>query len=318
MTTAIVPVEQITNFDILVDLTLKTVAKCSARQYAHACNKYATWCEDNGYPVELSVDFIYDFLTQQPVTRATRQVYLSALRKVAQIQMISGDPRHRALYEFLKEMRVPTEGEGGKERNKVALTPAQVEKILAYWRNIPEDPKARAIHIRNKAMVYLGLAIGQRRSEIAPLEWRDVNLDEGVVHIRHGKGDQSGDVAIIGDFGIQALLDWLKIQKGEYLYVFTPVLKGGHMGEDRPISDDTYYNAVKDTATAIGIGIDFATHDFRRTLITELGRTGANIRDIQAQARHKKESTTAGYMQAAAATERRRTMRVRWDGESGE
>jgi integrase len=37
---------------------------------------------------------------------------------------------------------------------------------------------------------------GLRRSEVLGLEWRDVDLDSGSIHIRHGKGDKSRRVPL--------------------------------------------------------------------------------------------------------------------------
>ncbi|HEX2906801.1 MAG TPA: site-specific integrase [Phototrophicaceae bacterium] len=160
------------------------------------------------------------------------------------------------------------------------------------------------------ALVSCGLATGSRRAEIVALERRDVNLDEGTIHIRHGKGDKARDATIVGDFGIWALLEWKAIQGEGWQYVFVPVNKGGVIGPDKAISADTYYNAVKEVSKVVGF--DFATHDLRRSLLTELSRMGARTRDLQAQAGHAHSSTTEKYIQAADAGARRKTFRTRW------
>ncbi|HEX2907508.1 MAG TPA: hypothetical protein VHO69_11640 [Phototrophicaceae bacterium] len=85
------------------------------------------------------------------MTKVTRQRYLAALRKLVEYLAIHHSG-FEIMWRSLKRLKAPTEGMGGKERNKVALTPAQVEKILAYWRDEPDDgqgtpdprPEARA------------------------------------------------------------------------------------------------------------------------------------------------------------------------------
>ncbi|MBL8165864.1 MAG: site-specific integrase [Anaerolineae bacterium] len=197
------------------------------------------------------------------------------------------------------------------ERNKRALTPAQVEKIMAYWRRSPAHPYQKLIHARNRAMICLGLATGCRAFEVVAMQWRDIGLEEGTAFIRHGKGDKQREVAIVGDFAIEALREWRILQGGDYSYVFTPMDKG-RIESDVPVSTDTYLGAVK--AVSASIGVNFATHDFRRTLITELLRLGFSIRDVQEQAGHANEATTARYAEAASAEERRRRFKVRWEG----
>ncbi|HEX2907509.1 MAG TPA: site-specific integrase [Phototrophicaceae bacterium] len=120
------------------------------------------------------------------------------------------------------------------------------------------------------------MATGSRRAEIVAWELQDVNLDEGVMHIRHGKGDKARDTTIVGDFDIWALQEWKAIQGEVWQYVFVPVNKGGVIGPDKAISADTYYNAVKEVSKVVGF--DFATHDLRRSLLTELSRMGAHPR----------------------------------------
>jgi integrase len=79
---------------------------------------------------------------------------------------------------------VPTSGESGTERTKRALAPSEADKVLRVWH------EATPTHWRNNALIAV-LALGAlRRSEAAALRWHDVDFENGVVTVQHGKGDK--------------------------------------------------------------------------------------------------------------------------------
>ena len=44
-----------------------------------------------------------------------------------------------------------------------------------------------------------------RRSKAVALRWRDVDFENGVIHIRYGKSDKERDVPLAGDYALVAL-----------------------------------------------------------------------------------------------------------------
>jgi integrase len=303
--TAILPVNT-PDIHTIIDATLLGLASNGSRRvYLNTYEKWIAWCEQTGtHPLLLTGMLVNDFLKAQPVTKTTRQQYLSALRTLVAFLAIH-HPGFEPFYKEIQRLKAPNEGLGGQERNKLALTPAQVERVLHFWQG--RDDR---IAIRNHLLLCCGLATGGRRSEIVAIEWRDVDLENGTIVIRHGKGDHQREVAIVGDFGIEAFQAWRAAQGEGWRYVFVGVNKGGKIGPDQPIDVTSYYKMVK--AVAADLGYDFATHDFRRTLITELLRMKAPQRDVQAQAGHADPSTTQRYALAADASTRRKEFRVRW------
>src|SRR5690606_12457514 len=118
-------------------------------------------------PIQLTPDNIYAFLVNQPVTKTTRQRHMSAMRKMLKILSINyQSPALKAAYEYLCEITVPEEGISVRERKKLALTPAQTEKVLNFW----NQPERRAdnveLVVRNHALLNLALATGARSSGI--------------------------------------------------------------------------------------------------------------------------------------------------------
>lgn len=204
----------------------------------------------------------------------------------------------------LKLVKPPAENASESHRPKRALTPAMADKILCVWQG------DRPIHHRNNALIALLALTGLRRSEAAALRWSDIDFENRVVSVRHGKGDKAREVAVVGDYVLDALRAWLECQGRERDYVFCSVGKGGQPGADRPITGTDVYRVVK--ATEEKSGVAFRPHDLRRTFITEALTTGTPLADVQAQAGHAQASTTLLYAQPVNAKERLSRMRVRY------
>lgn len=158
-------------------------------------------------------------------------------------------------------------------------------------------------------MITLG-AIRIRRSEAAALRWVDVDFDNGVLYIRHGKGDKARDVPLAGDFALEALREWQMAQPQGYEWVFTSVERGGGCGKDRPLSGTDVYRAW--VATVERAGLESKPHDARRTLITEALATGTPVQTVQAIAGHARGGTTLEYAQAVDARRARKELKLRY------
>lgn len=313
--TDIQPVEQgeieltaANDFDLLIDLTTSTLAESSRRVYAVVYLKWYDWCEEYGItPLALTLGNIERFLISLPVTRATRERYLVALRKAAEtLALVAYDvPEYKIAYEILKKLKTPTKGATDSERQKVALSPAQCECAINCWNGDTNR------ELRNRAIVAVLLLTGMRRAECAVLKWQDIDLHEGVIDVRHGKGDKRRDVAIYGEAALAALDAWKLAQGGSREYVFCAVTKGDNLGPDQPMDASTIYRAVKATEKRAGLD-HFSPHDARRTMATELLETGDHVRDVQEQLGHAKAQTTLRYAQTVDARERRKRGKVRY------
>lgn len=297
-----------TDFETLMALTERTLSASSARIYRQTYRAWQQWAEDNGIsPLDLNGPNAVAFLADQPVTKATRQRMLSALRTLAQMLTILDyeNPMRELAYRTLERIKVPAENLADNERPKRALTTDEAYRVLHVW----EDGSNRAR--RNMAIIAVLLMTGMRRAEVAVLRWRDIDLYEGVIYVRHGKGDKARDVAIYGDLAVDALADWKKVQQEQRQYVFCTVNKGDNLGPDEPMTATSVYRVVKETEKLADVE-HFSPHDARRTLITELLANGTPLADAQAQAGHSQGNTTLRYAQAADARRRRDQGRVRF------
>ena len=112
---------------------------------------------------------------------------------------------------------------------------------------------------RNAALIALLAITGLRRSEAAAPGWFDIDLENRVVSVWHGKGDKAREVAIVGDNAVEALLAWLERQGADRELVFCSVGQGGQLGAVRPITGTDVYRVVK--ATESRSGVAFRPHD---------------------------------------------------------
>jgi integrase len=296
----------------VVSLTLKTVAPSSAKVYEGVYNRWEAWCLEMNEPLLPILPMLAgEFLLSAEVAVTTRSNYLAALRKLA--KMLSMDVRHPewlSYYKMLCEMRAPKEGAKASDRRKGVLKPSQVEKVLEFWKG--ND----GFSLRNAAIIALALSTGVRRAEVVALRWHDIDLNEGIVHIPHPKGDKGEyQAAIVDDFLNAPLIRWAQYQvatMGSCHYVFTPLDKTGKIIADRPITGDTFYKVVRQTEQ--GVNVKLTPHTFRRTLGTELVAQGASISDVQAQLNHADPSTTLKhYVYPAEARQRRRRLKTSWN-----
>lgn len=292
-------------FDALVKLAALTITDNSKRVYLHTYGLWADWCSNNDVS-PLAFLSIPAFLSSMEVTRRTRKRQMSTMRKLVSIAAIANPSRFQQIAAFMREIKMPEDGLGTNERDKRALSPSEVHRILIAWEGDGNTA------LRNRALTATLFLTGMRRADAATLQWRDVDLDEGIIHLRHAKGGKEGDISITGDMGIAALSAWRDrvTANGERMYVFCRIRRGDHIDADAPLGRSSI-NYIVDKTEAV-TGIKFTPHTARRTLITEALATGTPMKDVQAQALHSQESTTLLYAQAVDAKERRKRFKLRY------
>lgn len=306
--TAITPVAQ-DEFNALAELARRSLeSAASARIYDQTYRAWSAYCVEQGIsPLDMTPGNVIGFLSAADTTKTTRQRQLSALRKLAQMAyIVNPNDDTRRLHEVLKIIKPPAPPAEAAQHERVrrALTPSAADKVLREWHgNSPMDK-------RNRALIAVLLLSGIRRSEAATLLWSDVDFENGVLHIRHGKGDKERDVPLAGDYALDALREWQMLQPTGYKNVFTPVERGAHVGKDKPITGTDVYRIVKATETRAGV--EFRPHDTRRTFITEALATGTPTPTVQKIAGHARGDTTLRYAEGVDARRARKELKLRY------
>jgi len=303
----LIPLES-DEFRTRAEQLVATLSATSRRVYRDTFARWWAWTAAQGLdPLAINYPTVQDYLLTRDVSKASKQREKSALTALAQLLAVLDfdNPVRKAAYESLKFLKVRT-GSQDHERGKRALSPADADRLLRVWKG---DATVRGR--RNRALIAVLLLAGLRREELAALTWSDVDLDQGVLTVRHGKGDQAREAALYGTEALEALQAWRSAQPAGYRRVFVSLRKGGHFTGDTPMSTTAVWQVVDETAELAGCG-HIKPHDLRRTLATELLETGAPVHHVQ-QLGHTNASTTLNnYTGQTDARQRRRSGKVRY------
>lgn len=177
------------------------------------------------------------------------------------------------------------------ERFPKTLSEGQVEALLAA-----PDLRQPA-GMRDRAMLETLYATGLRVSELVSLTVLDVSLNEGVVRVRHGKGDKARLVPL---GGIAA--DWLQ----DYLDQARSVILGGKVTDalfvtrlGAGMTRQAFWQLVRKYAMLADIHAPLSPHVLRHAFATHLLNHGADLRVVQMLLGHADISTTQIYTHVA-------------------
>lgn len=170
------------------------------------------------------------------------------------------------------------------------LTREEVLRLLASWEG--DSPKS----LRYRALVAVLYRGGLRISEALSLRMTDLFPVQGVVRIRHGKGDKARTVAI--DSAAWCILKTY-IDRRAAIGLPAEVELAGPVfcrGTGRPIGHSAVLKELRQRAAKAGIGKRVHPHIFRHTHAVELREEGVDIAVISKQLGHTAISTTARYL----------------------
>ncbi len=282
----------------MLEVLLSGMSINSRRQYQHTYNDWRVWCGANGMDANaLSAPNVMHYLNSRPLSRATKQARLTHLRRLVQT-LYSADTTNTLLetyYAQLRLMRLSVDdtpvlpNPKGKKRPGKRLDGSQVHELIAAY-PVSLDGKPHLRGLRNRALLAVLFYAGLRRFEAVKLKWSDIDFVQEHIQVVGGKSRQRDAVDYVPFLGSLArhLLAW-RAQTPDRIFVFPRILKGNHLGKDQAMSDDGLYRQF---------AADFAPHDARRTLISDLLESGTYIGDVKAIARHTSESTTLRYAKA--------------------
>lgn len=171
------------------------------------------------------------------------------------------------------------------------LSEAQVETLLA-------TPDLRQpAGLRDRAMLETLYATGLRVSELVSLEVLDISLNEGVVRVRHGKGDKARLVPLGG-----VAADWLQ----DYLAQARPAILDGKVTDalfvtrlGAGMTRQAFWQLVRKYALLADIHAPLSPHVLRHAFATHLLNHGADLRVVQLLLGHADISTTQIYTHVA-------------------
>jgi len=163
------------------------------------------------------------------------------------------------------------------------------------------DP-GTSIGIRDRAILELLYSTGLRRAELTALDVGDVDLAEGLVHVRSGKGGKARIVPL-GARAARALSKYLANVRPLWQRfpgaraLFFAAERCGQTGQR--LSRATIWLVVKRAAKSAGLPSKVAPHALRHAVATHLLRAGADVRHVQELLGHAQVSTTEIYTHVA-------------------
>lgn len=180
-----------------------------------------------------------------------------------------------------REVRSPR-----RPQKLVAFLPIDESEALMEGRGL-----GGAARDRDLAVLELLYASGLRVSELAALDWDDVERGERTVRVL-GKGGKERIVP----FGRKAARA-LEVYLGPRAHDRGPVFTNGRGGR---LSVRSLYSLVRRGARAAGLRRRVTPHTLRHTFATHLLNGGADLRAIQELLGHSRLSTTQRYTHVGA------------------
>lgn len=143
---------------------------------------------------------------------------------------------------------------------------------------------------RDTAVIATLYMLGIRRDELSHLKMSDYN--DGVMRIM-GKGLKQRDVHVSPQTA-DIVGDWLDLRGDSPGYLFCKMGKGGKILTMERFTPFAVHAMIKRRVHEAGVD-DLSSHDFRRTLITELLERGVDAITVANIAGHSSTNTTRRY-----------------------
>ncbi len=259
------------------------------RNYDFYLNRFATWAK-SPQPSKISLEMVRKYRLylnreiegrdQVNLKKSTQNYHLIALRS------------------FLKYLQ---------KRDIATLSPDKIELAKQGTRKVEfleAEELERLIDAvektpgllgkRDRAILETLFSTGLRVSELSNLKIDQVNLKRDEFTVR-GKGSKHR-VVFLSAGARGALKDYLKSRKdtSPFLFVSHDRAKGGR-GRTGALTPRSIQRTVERYAQQAGITKRITPHTLRHTFATDLLRSGADIRSVQAMLGHESITTTQVY-----------------------
>ena len=167
------------------------------------------------------------------------------------------------------------------------LSPGEISALMADCVNDITPAGAR-----DAAIIALMYGVGLRREEVTILDLTDYDPGTGKLVI-HGKRSKERTGYLVSG-AVEAMADWLAYRGENVGPLFLAINKGGKIQYSRRVTPQAIYNLLSKRAESARVK-HFSPHDLRRTFVSDLLESGADIAIVAKMAGHADVSTTARY-----------------------
>jgi site-specific recombinase XerD len=180
----------------------------------------------------------------------------------------------------------PRKRPNAERRSREHLTPDEVDVLMTSARRLGRHGQ------RDATMMLLAYRHGLRVSELVAIRWDQVDLKQGLLHVRRRKNGLPSTHPLYGP-EIRALRA-LARRYPETPYVFVSERKG-------PLTAATFRKIMARAGEAARLGFPVHPHMLRHATGFKLANEGHDIRVIQHYLGHKNIQHTVGYTALSAA-----------------
>jgi integrase len=182
-------------------------------------------------------------------------------------------------------MAPPRKKPNAERRSREHLTPAEIDRLIGAARRLGRHGP------RDAAMILLAYRHGLRVSELVALRREQVDLRQGLLHVRRRKHGLASTHPLRGP-EIRALRQIWR-DAPETPYVFVSERKG-------PLTDATFRKLLARAGEAAKLGLPVHPHMLRHSTGFKLANDGQDTRAIQHYLGHRNIQHTVVYTRLAA------------------
>jgi site-specific recombinase XerD len=182
--------------------------------------------------------------------------------------------------------------------------PPEVLTDGEVWALLDACGRFTPVGLRNRALITLMYRAGLRVSEALALEPKDVDLENGVIRVLHGKGDRSRTVGL--DPGAGAVVAAWVAERARAGLGPPSGTVSGRRGQPRspllctaygtPLTTGYVRRLMKRLGQQAGIAKRVHAHGLRHTHAAELRSEGVDVGIISRQLGHRSLLTTIRYL----------------------
>lgn len=292
------------------------------RSYASAMRTFSAWCQQREYPsLPTGPEVVASYIAHR-TSQVTHSTISRDVAAIAAAHLDTGleDPTNH--HGVRQALRSAGRSLGiAPSRRAAPITADAMRRIIESM-----DDLDAIVGKRDRAILLLGLAAAQRRSEVAQLSTKDLTrLDAGfLLRIRRSKTDQSGKGEIVGiplgghpeTCPVLAVEDWLEASRrriGEPGPLFSRIFNHATIAST-PLSDRSIARIIQFRASAAGItGGEYSQvfgaeswvsgHSLRAGHATSAAEVGLSPMSIARTTRHRRLDSLARYVRPTSAVE---------------
>jgi len=257
----------------------KGLAKNSVESYERDLQKLKIWAEKNNFDlIALTRNDLREWLIDlsgENLSENSKRRLISALRGFYKFLQFDGHIKKNPAEDLVAPQK-------GLYLPKF-LNRTEIENLLV----VPDV--STELGLRNRAILELMYACGLRVSEVCVLQYKDIDLDAGILTCK-GKGNKTRRVPV-GKSAIEWVKSYLAVRRKkeniEINNIFVTFLGS-------PINRQTIFLFIKEYAKKIGLQ-EVSPHTIRHSFATHLVQNSADIRSVQQMLGHADISTTQIY-----------------------